>query len=302
MASYPIKMLKDEQGVPFVPLVSTEGIQDPNGETLEDKLAIKLGPANLLGGENITVRTEGTNCYIDLDLPASLNVINNLTTTSSGQGALDAYQGKVLKDSIPGLVDNLTSTSITSALTANQGKMLNEKFNDYLPLHGNADTATKATQDGDGNNIIDTYCTKTSHSSLASRVDALDNTFIGYNQSYGGLLVQFPDAKLYQMITVKVFGNGYGINPIDTIIQGYQYSSTGNFIQCKQHNNAGELGAATFFIYNGVINLWLPVPVAYSSFIVQAYRTIPTAEQLPITCTYMAGRPAGSNAVACTIV
>lgn len=132
MANYPIKMLKDEENIPFVPLTSTECIKDSNNRTLEDRLQEKLGPANLHGGENISVRTENYDCYIDLDLPSNLNIINNLTTNQAGEGALDAYQGKVLKDSIPGLVNSLNSDDATKALSANQGKILNDKVNNRV--------------------------------------------------------------------------------------------------------------------------------------------------------------------------
>ena len=141
MANYQIKMLKDENGTPFVPLVSTQGIQDPEGKTLDEKLSTKLGPDNLIGGENINIRTEGNNCYIDMDLPSSLNIINNLTTDSAGQGALDAYQGKVLnelisqtKEAIPAVIDDLTNTSSTSSLSANQGYVLNGKINSCVKI------------------------------------------------------------------------------------------------------------------------------------------------------------------------
>ena len=136
MATYPIKMLKDEENQPFVPLVSTDCIRDENNQTLQQLLDKKLSPTNLLSGEYVSITTEGNNCYINVDLPANLNVINNLTTGSAGQGALDAYQGKVLKDSIPQVVNDLSSTSTTSALSANQGYVLNNKFNNYLPLTG----------------------------------------------------------------------------------------------------------------------------------------------------------------------
>lgn len=132
MATYSIKMLKDEQNRPFVPLVSTDCIRDENNQTLQQILDKKLSPANLLPGEHVNITTEGNNCYINVDLPANLNIINNLTTVSAGQGALDAYQGKVLKDSIPLVVDDLSSTSTTSALSANQGYVLNQKFGDYV--------------------------------------------------------------------------------------------------------------------------------------------------------------------------
>lgn len=143
MASYNIKMLKDENGIPFVPLVSTEGIQDPEGMSLEERLKTKLGPDNLKPGDNIGIRTEGENCYIDLALPASLNIIDNLTTSESGEGALDAHQGKILDDkitqvsnNIPIIADDLITDDSTKALSANQGYIINNKFNSYLPLTG----------------------------------------------------------------------------------------------------------------------------------------------------------------------
>lgn len=131
MATYPIKMLKDEENKPFVPLVSTDCIRDENNQTLQQVLDKKLSPTNLLSGEYVSITTEGNNCYVNVDLPANLNVINNLTTASAGQGALDAHQGKILKDSIPQVINDLSSTSTTSALSAKQGYVLNQKFNDY---------------------------------------------------------------------------------------------------------------------------------------------------------------------------
>lgn len=131
MASYPIKMMKDENNKPFVPLVSTEGIKNPQGQTLDSLLNTKIGPSNLHGGDNISVTTSGYDCFINLDLPSSLNVIDNLNTSVSGQGALDARQGKILKDSIPIVDNDISSTSTTHALSAYQGYVLNQKFNDY---------------------------------------------------------------------------------------------------------------------------------------------------------------------------
>lgn len=39
-------------------------------------------------------------------------------------------------------------------------KSTNDKFSSYLPLSANAASATKATQDGNGNNIVNTYARK----------------------------------------------------------------------------------------------------------------------------------------------
>lgn len=60
-------------------------------------------------------------------------VVDNLNSTSNID-ALSANQGKVLNEkidnlNIPQIVDSLDSTDTTKALSANQGKILNDKFN-----------------------------------------------------------------------------------------------------------------------------------------------------------------------------
>ena len=64
MATYPIKMLKDEEGTPFVPLVSIEAIGTESGETVKDKLDKKLEVSNLIAGSNIGLSVEGNNITI----------------------------------------------------------------------------------------------------------------------------------------------------------------------------------------------------------------------------------------------
>lgn len=148
MAKYPIKLLKDENNTPFVPLVSTDCIRDKDNQTLQEILNKKLSPTNLLGGEYVNVTTEGDNCYISVDLPNGLKLVNNLTTAEAGQGALDASQGKILKDSIPTIVDDLTSTDKTKVLSANQGYILNNKLNNYLPKTGTAESSKQLIPKG----------------------------------------------------------------------------------------------------------------------------------------------------------
>lgn len=132
MANYPIKLLKDETNAAFVPLVSTDCIRDKDNQTLQQILDKKLGPTNLLPGDHVSITTEGNNCYVSVDLPAGLTLIDNLNTTTANQGSLDAHQGKVLKDMIPEIIDDITDTSPTKGLSANQGYLLNQKFNDYV--------------------------------------------------------------------------------------------------------------------------------------------------------------------------
>ena len=126
MARYPVKMLKDEQNQPFVPMVSAESIYTNDDKSFEEKFATKLEPTNLKGSDSITITKNGNDCTFEVDFGASDNIIDNLDTTVAGQGPLDARQGNVLKNMIPTIVDNLDSTDATKVLSANQGHELRE--------------------------------------------------------------------------------------------------------------------------------------------------------------------------------
>ena len=67
-------------------------------------------------------------------------IVDNLTT-DDGTKALSAKQGKVLNDkilalpqelNIPNVIDSLDSSSTTDALSAKQGKVLDQKITDAL--------------------------------------------------------------------------------------------------------------------------------------------------------------------------
>lgn len=244
MATYPIKMLKDEDNKPFVPLVSTDCIRDENNQTLQQVLNKKLSPTNLLSGEFVRVTTEGDNCYINVDLPANLNIINNLTTSSAGQGALDAYQGKVLKDSIPQVVNDLSSTSTTSALSANQGYILNNKFNNYTTTTDMNNKFSNYTTTADMNSRFNNYLSLTGgtiNGNLTAR-HILANTTSGeatvgagynnstiyfyanstnrgiYDSSYGAIIKATNTEKIF-------YGTANGINTNST----FAFSSSSNY-------------------------------------------------------------------------
>lgn len=75
-------------------------------------------------------------------IPAKTTVVNNLTSTST-TSALSAYQGKVLKGlidttsvAIPDVINNLTSTSTTNALSAYQGKILKGLIDEAMIIYG----------------------------------------------------------------------------------------------------------------------------------------------------------------------
>lgn len=123
MATYPIKMLKDEEGKPFVPLINLDAIKELGGETLMETINGKLEVTNIIAGRQIDLDVDGNNITIN-NSSEGTKLINNLDTTTSGTGALDAAQGKVLKDSIPEVINNLTTIDSKKALSAHQGYVL----------------------------------------------------------------------------------------------------------------------------------------------------------------------------------
>ena len=128
MAQYPIKMLKDENGTPFVPLVAPEAVKDTQGTNWQTLIDRKLEKTNIIAGDNITLSVSGNNITINSQAGgATTNVIDNLNQSTGGVGVLDAHQGYVLKGMIPGVQNNLTSTSTTDALSAYQGYLLSNR-------------------------------------------------------------------------------------------------------------------------------------------------------------------------------
>ena len=129
MATLPIKVLKDEQKQDFIPFTYIDGVYVDSNTTLRDLLDDKLEASDIKAGNNITLVKDGNEITINASGGSQVTLIDNLDTTTPGQGALDARQGKVLKDMIPGVVDDVTSTSTTAALSANQGYVLNNLIN-----------------------------------------------------------------------------------------------------------------------------------------------------------------------------
>ena len=142
MATYPIKLLRDEEGRPFVPLTTVDGVLDADGESFISALNDKIEATDLKAGDNVELSIEGNQVTIDAIVPTPAKIINNLTTNNPGEGVLDAAQGKILNDKIPEVVNNLTSIDTDKALSAAQGKALYDIVN------------TKQTSLTAGSNII----------------------------------------------------------------------------------------------------------------------------------------------------
>ena len=123
MATYPIKMLKDEEGKPFVPLISLDSVQDTAGQSINEILDKKLEVTNLVAGTQIELEIDGNNITISNSAEGT-KLIDNLEAEQAGVGALDARQGKVLLEKIPTIANNLNTPESSQALSAYQGYVL----------------------------------------------------------------------------------------------------------------------------------------------------------------------------------
>lgn len=119
----PVKALVDENGEIFTPLVNIQSIGEENGPYLDDILEKKLEVSNLIAGDKIELEVNGNNITIS-NAAEGTKLIDNLTTTSPGVGALDARQGGEIIKKIPEVINNLTTIDSTKALSAHQGYIL----------------------------------------------------------------------------------------------------------------------------------------------------------------------------------
>ena len=110
MAQYPIKMLKDENGTPFVPLVAPEAVKDNQGTDWQALIDKKLEKTNIIAGDNIT-----------------LSVSENDITINSQAGGASDYTA----------LSNKPSLDTTSGVSLNP---LKEEINGEISLHKIAKT------------------------------------------------------------------------------------------------------------------------------------------------------------------
>ena len=82
----------------LIPYTTSTSVATTGGQILQNVLDVKLDPADVKSGSDIKV-TQGTdNVTVAWVRPTNLTVKNQLDVTASGQGVLDAAQGKVLND------------------------------------------------------------------------------------------------------------------------------------------------------------------------------------------------------------
>ena len=151
MATYPIKMLRDEDRQPFIPFTNVAAVVDANGVTLQELM------------DN-----------------GKYKIQNNVTTSQAGKGVLDAYQGKVL----------------------------NDKFNNYVPLSQKGVANGVATLDGDAKvptAQLPSYVDDVIEAYTRSGATALSSTWLSLTD--GGAALTPEKGKIYVIMSSGSYQN-----------------------------------------------------------------------------------------------
>lgn len=221
MATYPIKMLNDENNNAFIPLTSSAAVMDENGLSIDHLM------------------NEG-----------KYKIQNNLTTEEAGIGVLDASQGKVLKDYVD---NNRYTLSIASSetlggikvgenLEITEDGMLNAKggVNSYI-WDGSTGESAKALfqkwldeflETGIANNIV--YGTDSSYSQYGLIEWTYEHNNSGHqlrftfgNHNYGDIREQLNYKTLKCELdhdTNKIIENIYLDSNYTNVLPIYRYS------------------------------------------------------------------------------
>ncbi|WP_346961236.1 DUF859 family phage minor structural protein [Clostridium sp.] len=99
----------------------------------------------------------------------------------------------------------------------------------------------------------------------------VDTARVVYNYTNGILIDIAPATSLYRMVAIEIKGNGYGQDPINTIIQGYHYTPQGNIINCKQINFGEPMTNATFMIHDGRLKVWTQQSTSYQTLKISVF-------------------------------
>lgn len=151
MATYPIKMLRDEDKQAFVPFTNAAAVVDKDNKSLQELMD-----------------------------SGKYKIQNNVTTSSAGKGVLDAYQGKVL----------------------------NDKFNNYVPLSQKGVANGVATLDAEGkvpSAQLPSYVDDVIESYIVSGSTALSAGWL--SKTDGGTALTPEKGKIYLIMTSGSYQN-----------------------------------------------------------------------------------------------
>ena len=137
---------------------SLSAVRGPKGDnaditlngTSSNNISIYAPISSGLSGQ--ILQSNGANknpTWIEHQMPTVNNAILDIQKngTSLGTFSANANENKTINIEVPIIENSLVSTDISKALSANQGKILNDKFANYLPLTGGIVNGTITAND-----------------------------------------------------------------------------------------------------------------------------------------------------------
>ena len=151
MAQYPIKMLKDENGTPFVPLVAPEAVKDTQGTNWQTLIDKKLEKTNIIAGDNITLSVSGNDITINSQAGGTSDYSD--LTNKPKINNVELSGNKSLSDlGITNLNNVLDGNAIGSARTIGANDSEGQPLGEYAWAEGQGTIASGKRSHAEGNN------------------------------------------------------------------------------------------------------------------------------------------------------
>lgn len=128
--------------------------------------------------------------WVEHQMPTVNNAILDIQKngTSLGTFSANANENKTINIEVPIIENSLNSIDISKALSANQGKILNDKFANYLPLTGGTVNGTVAVNDLRANLDSGEAKVLASYQNEGIYLFANETTHGIYDNSFGGVI------------------------------------------------------------------------------------------------------------------
>lgn len=251
-----------------------------NGTSLNN-ISIYAPVSSGLSGQ--ILQSNGANenpTWIEHQMPTVNNAILDIQKngTSLGTFSANANENKTINIEVPIIEDSLTSTDISKALSANQGKILNDKFANYLPLTGGIVNGTitandlRANVDSGESSVLAAYQNKGIYLFANENSHGIYDNFFGPTMALEG--TETADKHFYGTATAAEQDTA-GLNLAGAVIGGdsggnnfYIRYSNGILICVKRVSFSNLPISSTWgnlYEYSGSINLgnW-PYSFAYT--------------------------------------
>ena len=258
---------------------SLSAVRGPKGDnaditlngTSSNNISIYAPVSSGLSGQ--ILQSNGANknpTWIEHQMPTVNNAILDIQKngTSLGTFSANANENKTINIEVPIIENSLVSTDISKALSANQGKILNDKFANYLPLTGGIVNGTITANDLRANLDSGEAKVLASYQNKGIYLFANETTHGIYDSSFGPAIAltgtEIADKYFYGTATAAQQDTS-GLNLAGAIIGGepggdnFYIKYSNGILICVKRVSFSNLPISTtwggLYEYNGSVSL-----------------------------------------------